>query len=428
VGAVVTTAAIVVAARGFSAIKELVIAARFGVSDAVDAFLVAYAVPAFFVNVIAGGMASALVPALVRARESSGKGGEASLLGSTLVLALAVLLATTLALAVVGPPALRLLAPGFGPGQLAATRALFRLLLPLVALAGLAHIYGIVLNAGDRFALFAATPAFTPLAMIAFLFAAPALGVRALAIGVVVGQALELVTLAAAVRARGTPILPRWGGYTAPVRGVAAQYAPMVAGGLIDSSSPLVDQAVASLIGSGSIAALGYGSRLISLILGVIASSFVSVLFPHFATLVARRDVVALRRHLRRAIGVVVVVTVPLVAGLVVAGAPIVRLLFQRGAFDADMTATVASVQTMYALQLPFNLAAIVGIRALSALQANAAILRISVVILFANAGLDLALMKLMGVAGIALSTSLCFVLSAALVYFALAKRLGELA
>ena len=86
---------------------------------------------------------------------------------------------------------------------------------------------------------------------------------------------------------------------------------------------------------------------------------------------------------------------------------PLVRLVFERGAFTPETTAAVSEVQRWLLPQIPFYVLVMVGYRLLSALDGNALVLRIGALNLLMNVGGNLVFMHWFGVKGIAMSTSL---------------------
>ncbi len=99
----------------------------------------------------------------------------------------------------------------------------------------------------------------------------------------------------------------------------------------------------------------------------------------------------------------------PLVAVLVLGSGTIVRLLYQRGAFSAADTALVSRVQIMYAWQLSFGGVAILYARLLIAMKRNDLIMVSAALNLGLDIVLNLVCMRYLGVAGIALATSLFY-------------------
>jgi putative peptidoglycan lipid II flippase len=149
-----------------------------------------------------------------------------------------------------------------------------------------------------------------------------------------------------------------------------------------------------------------------------------TAVLPHFSVMVARHDWTAIRRTIRTYVRLITFTAVPATAILILLSKTLVRVLFERGAFtDAD-TSLVASIQTLYLLQVPFVMVGMLFVRLASSLQRNYILLVGAVITLPLNVVLNLALMRLLGVAGIALSTSLVFVVSCCYLMVSLRRAL----
>jgi putative peptidoglycan lipid II flippase len=107
---------------------------------------------------------------------------------------------------------------------------------------------------------------------------------------------------------------------------------------------------------------------------------------------------------------------------------PVVRLLFERGAFTADTTRAVCQVQVWLLPQIGFYVLHMLGARVLSALDSNVAVLRIAAVNVVLNVVGNFVLMQWFGVAGIAMATSLMYVVAAFTTLWSIRNRLSELA
>jgi putative peptidoglycan lipid II flippase len=409
--------------------KDMVVASYFGTSDAVDAFFIALAVPSFAINVIAGTLPAALVPVYLRVYERDGTRAAGRLLSDMLILAAASLAAASVVLVLLAPLFLPLVGATFGGEKLALTRNLFLWILPGVFVSGLSGALGSVLNAHDRFLVAAVTPVFNTLLIIAFLFgAADHWGIYALAIGLSVGYLSELLILGWNTWSRGLLARPRWLGWRDPeVRQVLSQYAPLVIGGAVMSTSPLIDQAMAATLGSGSVAQLTYGSKIVAAGMGIGVTALSTAIFPHFARMVAARDWPAVRHSVRTYSRLVLAAAIPAALLIIVFSSTIIRTVFERGQFSTADTQVVARIQALYALQIPFYVLGIMGVQLLHAISANRVLMWVSIGNFFTNIIGNYVLMRLWGVAGIALATSIVYLLSMVVILSAVSRRLGSL-
>jgi putative peptidoglycan lipid II flippase len=384
--------------------KTVIIARAFGAGDAVDAYLMAFLIPSFAGDVLAGAIAPSLLPMLVEVKERQGSRQARELAGSVMTAATALLVVVALVAAALSGPVLHFFASGFPAAKLKATQELLFWMLPILPLSAVTATFRTVLNAEQRFAVPALAPVATPVAIVACVYTLH--GSRALAAGTLLGALIEVALLAAALGRIGFLLVPRLH-WPTDVGRVFSEYAPVAASYLVLGGSSIVDQALAATLGSGSVSALNYGTRLVAVVVSIGSSSLGTAILPRFSKLAAAGRWNDLKSAFRSLAGVSLAVMVPLTLLLALFSQPLVRLLFQRGAFNVAASQLVNRVQLFSLLQIPFSVLLVLAIRMVWSLKVNRLLFRLAVFSLIANVVFDLALMKWLGVAGIALSTTL---------------------
>ena len=402
-------------------LKDSLVAVHFGNGAALDAFLLALVIPTFLISVAAGTLPAALTPAYIAQREHRGA-ASATLLASAVLRQSYRWLVSLSCLAALASVLL-----GWLPGtQLhAQTRAMLPLLAlvlaPFTLLQGVCSAWSGLLAAEGAYTASALAPIAQPLGIALGIAIVPDPTVWTMVAGLLVGTLAQATWLARALRSRGVSIrgiamshVPNEerAALTAALARVRVQYLPAVAGAILMSATTLVDQGMATWLPVGSVSALGYGTKLSSVIMTVGAMALSTTLLPHLSALVARADWTALRELERRLRWLLLATTIPVTIVLVLCSAPIVQLLFERGAFSAVETATVSRVQAAYLLQVPGHLLGILYVRLISALQANRLLMIGSAINLAVNVGLNVVFMRRYGVAGIALSTAAVYAVS----------------
>ncbi len=418
-GAAMVIASLSLIAKAASTAKEIAIAGSFGAGDTVDSFLMALLVPTCAISVIGGSFCSALIPTYIHVREREGAASAQKLFSNTLAGSLALLSFTTVVMLAAAPFYLPIIASGFSSGKIALTVRLLCLLSPIVILRGINTIWGAVLNADHRFGLVAAAPVITPLIVILFLYSCGTRwGISSLAFGTVCGMLLELSLLGVALVRKGISPWPRWHGLDSNLRQVIRQFLPMISAGLLMSSAGFIDLSMSAMLGSGSVSALSYGSKIISVPLSLTAAALGTAVIPYFSAMVARKEWAEIRRTIRRYFLLIFLTSVPATVLLISVSEPLVQLLFQRGAFTFQNTHLVAQVQSLLALQIPFYIAAMLMVRLISSLLANHILMIGCIINVAVSVSLNYVFMKKMGVGGIALSTSCVYLISFLFLYF----------
>jgi len=394
-------------------IKELIVARSFGRGDDVDAFLIAFLLPSFVLNIGMSALGYALVPVFIETRQNLGVEQAYRLLGNFMLLGIAALVTVGALLGLLAPLYLPFLGHSFSAAKLELTRELLYLLLPWIVFSGIANLASAVLNANEKFALPALMPLLTPLVTICLiLVASHRCGVFTLATGATIGSLLEAALFLRLLRKQGMRFSIRWPGFDARIRGVFAQYAPMLAGGILMGSTAVIDQAMAAMLPTGNVAALGYANRIIGGILNIGALALSTATLPYFSRMVAANDWAGCRHTLKRYSLLVVAVTVPFTLLIIIFSRPIVSCLYQRGAFTVADTELVSSVQVFYALQIPFYVWSMLFVRFIIAIRRNDVLLYASAINLVVDVVLNLILIRFCHVAGIALSTSIMYFVS----------------
>ena len=414
-----TVAGAAVVAKLVATIKEFVVAGMFGRSDATDAFLMAFLLPNLLVNLIAESMNQALVPTLIRVRLREGAVAAQKLLSNAVLSSCALLTGVSAGVAVLAQSIFPLMASNFSAPKMALAVRLFYVLLPMVFLSGVASNCTAVLNAEERFAL----PSFCSVIMPAITIVGTValhhwLGIWAVAYATLAGSVVHAGVLVVMMEAHGLRFRPRFNQWDEASREVRRQFGPVFLSSVVASGGLVLDQSMAAMLPSGSVSALVFANRFASVALLLLGGAVSTALTPYFSAMVARRNWLECRSTLRTWARGTAVVSL-LVALLLICGArSLVRLTLQHGAFGAQDGAVVAFVLVMYSIQIPFFVVSRVFYRFIVAMRRSDLVFFCGLLNLGLDAVLNLVLMRVMGVAGIALATSLWTVSTLGFLWF----------
>lgn len=405
--------------------KQLAIAWKFGRSDDLDAFLVALLVPSLLVNIVGNSFNSAFIPTYINVKENQGHAESQKLFSSVTAWSSLLLILTAIVTVTTAPFYIPLLARGFDSEKLRLTLNLLYSVSPIIVLSGTITIWSAVLNAGEHFAFAALTPTITPiLSVVLLLFTS--LEVYALSIALVTGSIFEIIALGLALQRQGISIVPKFYHFDSYLNQVASQYVPMVAGAFLLSSTELVDKSMAAMLGSGSVAALEYGSRIIALPLSLATKALSVAVLPYFSQMVAQKDWVSVISTIKKYLLLIFLITVPLTALLAFFSRETIEVVFQRGAFNSDDTLVVSQVNLYYSLQIPFYIGGVFLVRLISAFQANHVLMWSALISLFLNIAGNIIFVQILGTAGIALSTSLVYCIAFFFIAYCVIKKIKK--
>lgn len=412
--------------KAAGAIKEMAVAYRYGVSDAVDAYQFTMTMATWLPVTIVGVLSVVLIPVLVRLRRAEAAEREQfirELQGWVAAVGVALALLTWFA----WPQVLGALGQGLSARVGEMTGELLLAFAPVSALLLVAGISAARLRSHERHVntLLDSVPAVATLAWV--MLAASAESVGPLLWGTLVGYAIQTAWLAwLAARADGG----FWGAPTLTLRSphwpeLMGAAGVMLIGQVAMSFVGPLDQYAAANLGANANATLGYASRLLSLLLGIGAVSVGRAALPVLADVQARGDTARARAMALKWS----VLMVAAGAGAVAVGwllAPWgVSVLFQRGAFTAENTAAVAHVLRWGLLQLPFYFGVLILVQLLASQNRYRIMAAIAVANFALKAALNTVLAPRMGAAGIMLATSLMYLLSY-VCYLVVALRRAE--
>jgi len=129
-----------------------------------------------------------------------------------------------------------------------------------------------------------------------------------------------------------------------------------------------------------------------------------TAVLPHISVSAMLSSPLALRRTLRTYGLAILAIVLPLTGALIYFSQPIIRILFQQGAFHPSATHIVSIVQQASLLQLPIAVLLALEIRLTSALKANQLLYRVAILSLLLTLALDFVFMRWWGVVGIPLA------------------------
>lgn len=359
---VLNVGALTLGSRFFGFIRDALVAAVLGTTPAADAYLAAFRFPNLFRRLFAeGAFNTAFIPLFSKALEEAGP-DEARLWAARIMSWLVVVVLGVTVLAEIFMPWVLLpFVPGFtdDPAKYELTVLLTRICFPYLACMSLLAAYAGILNGLNKFAAAAFAPILLNLVMIAFMLPlvvgahkSPTQTAIWIAIGTLCGGLAQVGFVYGAVRrAKFVPRLT-WPKFDANVRRFWALAIPAILTGGITQINIFVGTIIASSAAS-AISYLYYADRLYQLPLGIIGIAIGTVLLPELSRhLKGARHAEAARAQ-QQSLLIAMLLSMPAAAGLMALAAPIVRVLFQHGAFTPLATLETAHTLIWFALGLP---------------------------------------------------------------------------
>lgn len=425
------------ASRLLGLVRDQVLAAKFGAGDAMDAFNVAFRIPNLVRDLFAeGAMSSAFVPTFTAHLTREGK-PSAWRLGNNVINAL---LLITGGLVLVGVAFARPLVAAFAgeysdvPGKLELTLLLTRIMLPFLTFVALAAAFMGMLNSLHRFFVPALSPAMfnvaTIVCAVTLVPIMPRFGlppIAAIAIGTLLGGIAQLAVQWPALRREGFRYRPLLDWRDPGLRRVLVLMGPGTIGLAATQVNVFVNTVLATGEGTGAVSWLNYAFRLMYLPIGLFGVSIATATLPAVSRVAAQQDRAKVRETIADGLSLTMMLNVPATVGLMVLARPIVRVIFERGAFTPEATIGTATALQFYAIGLLGYSFVRIASPTFYALGENRTPVKVSIATVAVNASLNIALVRLLGYRGLALGTSIAAMFNAAVLILLLHRRLDGL-
>lgn len=340
------------ASRLLGLVREQVIAAFFSISGVASAFGTANTVPQVFYDLLIGGAVSAaLVPVLSSYADQDDQAEFGQIVSTLLIGSAAALAAIVAGLIALATPLTVALGGGSDPASFSLILQFVRVVVPALLFLGLSGVSSAVCYARRWYTF----PAFSIALyngglIVTILTLQQRLGPSSLVVGALVGSILQFLAVAPGLR--GIPLRLTFRPGHPAVRQMLRLYAPVAAGLVVTEIGVLIDRNLAWQTGVSSVAVMRLATTMIQLPLGLVATATSLAVLPVLARLAD--DLAGFRQVLGVGLRLALLAIIPAGVFLVAFPAPVVRLLFQHGAFDASATRATADAFLLYAPQLPF--------------------------------------------------------------------------
>ncbi len=421
--------------RLFGFVRDAMLSRLLGGSALGDAWQIAFQLPNIFRRLFAeGAFSAAFVPLFNRkmANQEEGQVGAEQLANETLSIFIPVLLVFSVFMMVIMPWAIWLI-DDFGKGGRSTPEAisLARICFPYLGLVSMMTLFGAILNSISRFAAPAFAPVLLNLCMIgAMLFGIysgmgddPSQIANILAWSVTGAGVLQMLWLYFWAKRAGFTFRIQRPRLTMDVRELGVLILPAIFGAGIYQISRFVDLFFLGRLEEGSFVFLANADRLNQLPLGIIGIALGTAILPALSRFIAEDDRGGAQRVQSNAIELGLLLTIPAAVGLFFTAQPLISAIYFGGKFTMDNVNSTAAVTGMLVVGLPAYVLVKILTPGFFARKDTKTPVYTALASLGINVTLNLILIPLMGVSGLALAGALSAWANCAMLYFILHRR-----
>ncbi|MDL2237632.1 murein biosynthesis integral membrane protein MurJ [Christensenellaceae bacterium OttesenSCG-928-K19] len=405
-------------------VRDAFLAAQFGQSLEKSAYLIAYDLVNLFAIFFSMGIASTFIPIYSKTRIEGGEQKAARYASSVLNLyILAAILVSALGY-LFAPQLVGLIYTGGDEQGFAMITDMTRIMMPSLIFWAITGVLANLLNARKHF---------VPEQLIGFalsfciILACVLYGnIKAVAVATSISAVLQVVILLPFLRGRfryrfkldlKSPVLRR----------TFLLALPALVSVAFDELNVMVDNRFATGIDVQAVSAIKESYRLVQAVLGILVVPITTVMFSELSEYAARKEMGQLKTTVRKAIEIVALITLPVIAIAFVLQSDVIAMFYERGNYLPGNTAYTAPVFAFYIVGIfAFGLRNFLT-RVFYSIQKTRIPMVIGIVSVWVNILLDFLLKDVLGARGLTLATSIAGTVGAVSMIVVLRRTLGHM-
>lgn len=416
---------ITIISKVFGLLREKALAYFFGVGMVADIFLIAFQLPMTFTNVISGAVANGYIPMYDKIKEREDKKRADLFTANLSNIILIVFIIVTILSIIFARPLVKLMAEGFEGEKLETAIFVSRVAMLSIAVTAVSSIFKAYLQIHEKFITSVLHSILMNVILIGAMAISRNLGINYLAIGILLAFVFQYGIFILPIKKLGYRHSLKVD-FNEDMKAMFVSILPILISTSAIEINFMISRSLASGAYTGGISILNYAYKLQSFVTGIVVTSIITATYPKLANFGSKKDYVNLKSALSEGLSNMLLLVVPAAFGLYIFSFPIVNLLFVGGEFSVDDARITATVLSFFAFGvIGIGVREIIS-RVFYSLGDNKTPVINSVLIVGINVVLALLLSKLMGIMGIALATSISFLVGALALYLSSIKLIGN--
>ncbi len=351
---VVLMAVIILLAKFMGLLRETMVAGIYGQGMESDILNTATQIPLLFFDMVLGvAILSTFVPVFNKRMEAEGEASAMAFANTFMTVVCTIAMAAALLGMVLAEPLVYVMTPGYAqiPGKLAQTAGLLRVLFPSIVFTAAAYIAVGILQSYGQFTIPSLISVVSNGVMILYLgIFGNRLGLVGVAVSMVVAWALQLLIQLPWLKKFGFCWRLSFRLKDPGLKEAALLALPVLISSWVQPLCNVINMSFGSGLGDGAVSALNWANKIYIIMVGVFAYAITNFIFPKLSRMSGEAGAEGFVSMTRQSLGWILWI-ITLVSALFLALAePVVRVVFERGAFTAESTAVTATALFYYSV------------------------------------------------------------------------------
>lgn len=408
--------------------RDMTLASKFGTSVSMDAYNMATVIPMILFAAVSAAISTTVIPIFTEYLKKNGKSEAFDFINKLL----SVITLITICLTVIGfiftPYIVKVVAPAFSGEKFDLTVKLTAILLPTMVLIAAANIMTGALQAMEHFTVPAMIGIPYNIIVIGVaMFYGSRFGIIGIAFSIVIATLIQVLMQIPVLYKFGYRFEFKFNFKDESVKKVVVLSIPVLIGTGIQAINTYVDRMIASFLPDGSIAALNYAFRLNGFALGIFSTAIATVIYPALSRNSVSENKEGFLKSLKFAVNAILYILIPVTVGAMVLRVPIIKVLFERGAFDENSTYLTSIALFYYTIGMTaYGLRDVLSRSFYSMKDTKTPMINGAIAVVL-NIVLNLIIVRYLKLGGLALSTSIAAIFTTFLLFTSLRKKIGKI-
>jgi putative peptidoglycan lipid II flippase len=324
-----------------SFISQMIIAYYFGAKFERDAYFIAGSIPTYLSAIVIGSVGVIFLPKVVDVKNNNNS--ELSEFLSTVLFSLTIFSIVLGGLCVFfSKSIIGFIATGFNLQQILFTSKILVIVLPTFIISILSSLLTSLYQIENRFFYPAFAPIITSVISLIFVvFFSEKIGIFGLAFGFLAGSIASLMYLIPVLKTYKVKMLICWNSplFISFIR----TFIPLLIAGVLFRSTSIFERSIASNLEVGSVSYLGYSSQVLAILATVTSSGIGISIYPKLSELWTEKKNNEFNLFFTKIVRVILLISLPISLLVIFFGDMGVKLIFERGAFNHNVTIAVSN-------------------------------------------------------------------------------------
>ncbi|OLS02267.1 murein biosynthesis integral membrane protein MurJ [Tissierella creatinophila] len=414
--------------KGMGFLREIMIAYKYGSGMKTDTYFAAMTATVLIMGTIGAALNTTLIPIFSEIRAKGGKNAQKIYLNNMLNIVFLITVAIAIFGYIFSPLIIKVLAKGFEGEQFDLAVKLNRIGMPIVILLGFTYVLSGYLQSNEIFGPHAIMGIpYNLVFLMGLLFFVSSKNIQTLMVISVLATLTQVLIQVPAVLNTKYRYKPRVNLKDPYLKKALILVMPVLLGSAVSQINVIIDKTLASELVEGSMSALVYASRINEMIISVFVAAIATVVFPMLSKAFSNQDIKEIRAIFKKGVNIILLITVPATVGIMLLGEDLVRIFFERKAFDARATMMTSGALFYYSIGLIASALRLMLNKMFYSFQDTRTPMINGAIAVIINVILNLFFIRFMGHTGLALATSLSAIVTTILLFIDLRSRIGKL-